>query len=132
MANQTDSTKKYIAVILVRGLVGVSREIGDTLHHLRLRKKHACAVFERSPQVLGMLQKAKDFVTWGYIDDDTYALLKEKRGRKDPKTGELYTYFLLQPPKGGFEKKGIKNTYGHGGVLGFRDEKINDLIKRMV
>lgn len=132
MAEQTKSNSQYIAVILVRGLVGVSTQIKDTLHLLRLRKKHACAVFERTPQIVGMLQKAKDFVTWGYIDEETRTQLSKERGRKNPKTGEEYNFYLLHPPRGGFEKKGIKTTYANGGVLGFRDTKINDLIKRML
>ena len=40
--------------------------------------------------------------------------------------------FRLQPPVKGFERKGIKQPYSMGGVLGYRKEEINDLIKRMI
>jgi len=44
----------------------------------------------------------------------------------------LKTFFKLSPPRKGFEQKGIKAQYSMGGVLGYRKNKINDLIKRMV
>ena len=39
--------------------------------------------------------------------------------------------FKLHPPTKGFKGK-IKKSYGMGGELGYRGEKINELIKRMV
>ena len=39
--------------------------------------------------------------------------------------------FKLHPPTKGFKRK-IKKSYGTGGELGYRGEKINELIKRMV
>jgi len=39
--------------------------------------------------------------------------------------------FKLHPPSKGFKGK-IKKGYGAGGELGYRGEKINELIKRMV
>ena len=39
--------------------------------------------------------------------------------------------FKLHPPTKGFKGK-IKKSYGTGGELGYRGEKINELIKRMV
>ena len=38
----------------------------------------------------------------------------------------------LHPPRGGFERKGIKIPFKVGGALGYRGEKISDLIKRML
>jgi large subunit ribosomal protein L30 len=38
--------------------------------------------------------------------------------------------FRLSPPKKGYE--GIKRGFGAGGALGYRGEKINDLISRMI
>ncbi|MGB9714050.1 MAG: 50S ribosomal protein L30 [Candidatus Bathyarchaeales archaeon] len=39
--------------------------------------------------------------------------------------------FRLHPPTKGFKGK-IKKSYGMGGELGYRGEKINELIKRMI
>jgi large subunit ribosomal protein L30 len=44
----------------------------------------------------------------------------------------LKTYFRLNPPRKGFERGGIKKPFTQGGALGYRGEKINDLIKRML
>lgn len=44
----------------------------------------------------------------------------------------LKLFFKLAPPRGGFERKGTKQPYSMGGVLGYRKEKINDLIKKML
>ncbi|MDD5253611.1 MAG: 50S ribosomal protein L30 [Candidatus Nanoarchaeia archaeon] len=44
----------------------------------------------------------------------------------------LKTFFRLNPPQKGFERAGIKKTFVQGGVLGYRKEKINDLILRML
>jgi len=119
------------AVILIRGLVGSRKPIRDTLAMLRLKKKHACVVVENTPSYNGMLVKVKDYVTYGEISDETYKELVSKRGKKD-KEGKLKPFFELAPPKGGFEKNGIKKSFQQGGVLGYRKEKINDLIKKML
>ncbi len=44
----------------------------------------------------------------------------------------LKPFFRLSPPRKGFERKGTKKPFSIGGVLGYRREKINDLIKRMI
>jgi large subunit ribosomal protein L30 len=43
----------------------------------------------------------------------------------------IQSTFRLRPPTKGF-KGNIKKGYGSGGELGYRGEKINELIKRMV
>lgn len=40
--------------------------------------------------------------------------------------------FRLTPPKKGFERKGIKKSFSIGGVSGYRGEKINEIILRMI
>ena len=44
----------------------------------------------------------------------------------------LKTFFRLKPPIGGFESQGIKTPFSMGGSLGYRGEKINILIKKML
>lgn len=44
----------------------------------------------------------------------------------------LKLFFRLKPPTQGFERKGIKVPYSLGGTWGYRKEKINDLIRRMI
>ena len=120
-----------IAIILIRGRIGTHRDVKYTLDLLRLKKKHVCVVIEEKEETKGMLQKIKDYVTWGTIDEETYKELVDKRGVKDSE-GKLKPFFSMHPPKGGFERKGTKVPFGLGGALGNRKEKINELIKKML
>lgn len=117
---------KRMAVILIRNTTGSSGSIRDTLKMLRLHKKFACAVFNGDGAMLGMLEKVKDYTTYGEIDEATLKALQEKRGVKDKKD------FHLHPPRGGFERKGIKHSFSQGGALGYRGAKINNLINKML
>ena len=45
---------------------------------------------------------------------------------------KLKPVFRLKPPSKGYERKGIKKHHSVGGVLGYRGEKINELLERMV
>lgn len=133
MSEETNESgkKQYLAVIRIRGPVNVKSEVEDTLRMLHLHRKNYCSVFEDSPSVRGMLRKVKDYVTFGVITEETYSLLKEKRGEKD-KEGKLKPFFRLSPPRGGFERKGIKVPFKLGGALGDRGDKIKELIERML
>ncbi len=44
----------------------------------------------------------------------------------------LKQYFKLSPPRHGFERKGIKAPFSLGGALGYRKDKINELVMRMI
>lgn len=125
--------KGKIAVILIRGLIGIVKPIKDTLFLLRLRKKHTCVVIEDNESNRGMLKKVKDYTTFGEISDETLKELIEKRGKKNPKDPKrTKPFFELHPPRGGFERKGTKKSFNQGGALGPRGAKINALVKRML
>lgn len=119
-----------LAIIRLRGTDDVNYRIASTMVMLNIHRKHVCSVYEDSPNIRGMANKCKDYVTYGELDEDTYKLLVEKRGVT--KDGKLLNYFHLQPPKGGFEKNGIKTPFNMKGALGYRAEKINALIKKMI
>lgn len=124
-----------VAVIRIRGQTKLRKEIIDALKMLCLNRKFTCVVLDGTPSILGMITKVKDYVTYGEVTDEMFKLLKEKRGTKtkDEEGKEVYKkFFRLNPPKGGFERKGTKVSFKVGGVLGDRKEKINDLIKRML
>ena len=141
---------KRIAVILIRGLLNLRKPVKDTLKMIRLTRKNHCTILDGNPITLGMLNKIKDYVAWGEIDDATYQELVEKRGEEysGPETcskeiikyrkffvynnKKYKKYFRLSPPKKGFGRKGIKAPFKTGGTLGYHGEKINDLIKRML
>lgn len=144
------SQGQKLAIILVRGMAKSREVIQGTLNLLRLHRKNHCVLAADNPSVRGMLQQAKDYLTWGEITQEMETELMERRGqiyqgRVTDRKGK-YTYrtffdyngkkykpfFALQPPKKGFGRKGIKVAFRAGGALGYRGEKINDLIKRML
>jgi len=115
-----------IAVILIRGLTKVNQDVMDTLTMLNLGKKHTCVILEAKDSTLGMVRKVNDMVTYGTVNETSIKLLNEKR------KSQVQNVFHLNPPRGGFERKGIKQSYTNGGALGDRGDKINDLIAKMV
>ena len=155
---------RRIAVIRIRGVIGVNAKVADTLKKFRLFKKNGCVVVDNRKSYTGMLRKVKDYATWGEINDSTFKKLLLARGRlpgnkqlsepylKDKiKTDAdtfvkeffefkrelkdipgLKAFFRLGMPKKGFEIKGIKVPFSMGGALGYRKDKINDLIERMI
>lgn len=139
MAKHKESHGK-VAVVLVRGMVKVVRPVKETLAMLNLHRKNHGVVIENTPAYHGMLIKVKDYVTWGEIDDATFAELVQKRGQLSDGRGKALEvngkkykrYFALSPPRKGFGRKGIKRAFKIGGALGNRGEKMNDLVKRML
>lgn len=120
-----DNSSKKLAAILVRGLVEVKTEVKDTLRMLNLQKKNACVILDDSPVVRGMLKKCENYITYGEVSDVVIKELNEKRP-------SAKKFFSLHPPRGGFERKGIKKPFNLKGALGYRGDKINVLIKKMI
>jgi large subunit ribosomal protein L30 len=69
------------AIIRVRGKISVNKDIEDTLMLLNLTRVNHCVLYKESDKIAGMLQKGKDLITWGIIDQDTLAKLLLKRGK---------------------------------------------------
>ena len=131
-----------MAVIQIRSVIGANKEVRDTLKMLNLGKVNRCTIIHENPSYKGMLQKVKDYVTWGEIDDETLAALLERAGvenveeavnkiKEGAKLKEVATPSIgLHPPRKGY--KSIKKPFKLGGSSGYRGEKINELIRRML
>lgn len=116
------------SAVLIRGTIGAKQKVKDTLKMLNLTKKNTCIVLEDDNKAqLGMLDVCNDFVTYGDLDEKTHKELEKERGDSHPKEN----VYRLHPPRGGFERKGIKKQYKDGGALGERDT-ITPLIERMI
>jgi len=137
------------AVIRIRSGVHRSYEVNDTMMMLRLNRRMHCIVVKESDSANGMLNKVKDDITWGEISDEVLKKMIIKRGRKERnekltteeaekafseirsgKKAMIKPVFRLTPPSKGF-KKSIKQQYPNG-EIGYRGEKINELILRMI
>jgi large subunit ribosomal protein L30 len=144
--------KRLFAVVRVRGSVGITRQLSDTLMMLRLHRINHCVIIPKNQNYDGMLHKARNFITWGEIDRETLEKLVAKRGRfagdkrvkdvsyakelahfilsgKPVKETGIKPVFRLSPPSKGY--KSTKAIFPKGS-LGYRGEKINELLKRMI
>ena len=151
-----------LAVVRIRGTVDQPQPIKHALKLIRLTRPNHAVVVPNDGTHKGMLQKLKDVVTWGEINKTTLSDLINKRGRlrgnkkidvkflKEHKFESkaafitavfdgkadmrhidgLKPIFRLHPPRKGF--KSVKNPITRGGDLGYRGEKINELLARMM
>ena len=139
------------AAVRIRGPVGVPKAVEDTLNMLRLTRVNHCAVLPKNPSTEGMLKKARNYITWGEVDKETLERMIAKRGRlpgdkrlsgKDAKEASakieksqtmkesgIKLLFRLSPVSGGL--KSTKSDYPKGD-LGYRGEKINSLLRKMM
>ncbi len=76
-----EEKKKCIAVVRIRGVIGASREIKDTLKMLNLKRNYHAVLIDNRPSYLGMLNKVQNYVTWGEPSEEIVALMIKKRGR---------------------------------------------------
>ena len=70
-----------LVVIRIRGSVNVNHHIAATLDMLGLRRVNHAVIIDDRASYLGMLQKVKDYITWGTVDKDDVALILKNRGR---------------------------------------------------
>lgn len=120
-----DNNTQLIAAIRIRGESGMIPQIKDTLQSLNLKNQHNLVFLKSTPNVIGMLKRAKDYITWGEVSAETVSEVETKKGKE-------VKIYRLSPPRGGFERKGIKKPFTTGGVLGYRKDAINALIQKML
>lgn len=116
------TSEKLICVVRIRGKVGLNRDIKETFDRLRLRKKYSCIVIKPNKEQEGMINKVRNFVAFGEINESTLKKLKEKRKTK------IENFFRLHPPRGGIKTK----LHFPKGVLGYHGNRINELVERML
>lgn len=150
-----------IAAIRVRGTTGVRGEVADIMKMLRLNRINHAVILDENPSYKGMLQKSKDYITWGEINEEILIKVITKRGRLPG--GEKVTEEFLKEntshkniedvAKAVFKgekleemgikpvfrlhppRKGFKNVkkaYNEDGTLGYRGEDIENLIGKML
>jgi large subunit ribosomal protein L30 len=148
------------AIVRLRGEVNLRPGAKSTLEMLRIHSVNHCIVVKEDAHYRGMIQKVKDYVAWGKIDDDTLAFLLEKRGRLSGNRRLTEQFLKENTSYGSFKelacavssgavslkdleikpifrlhpaRKGlrtIKKTAQQGGDLGFRTD-LADLIRKM-
>jgi large subunit ribosomal protein L30 len=69
------------AVIRVRGQPDVKPDIRRTMEMMNLTRVNHCVLIPENDAMKGMLQKAKDYVTWGEVNEETLTEMIRVRGR---------------------------------------------------
>jgi len=129
-------------VIRLRGTININEGIARTLEQLHIPRRNSCTIIPDNPHYSGMLQKVKDYVTWGPLDKNGLAAIlpriesttEKKVDSKSILAGkslrelDLKPRIRLHPPRGGF--KSITHPFPVGD-LGNRGDSINDLLVRM-
>lgn len=72
---------RCMVVVRVRGVISASRRVRETLQMLRLTKNNYAILLEKIPSLLGMLNTAKDYITWGEASQELVETLIRERGR---------------------------------------------------
>jgi large subunit ribosomal protein L30 len=138
-----------IAIIRIKGMIGLPKAVQETLHRMLLRRKYALVVLKETEELNKKLKKIRNYVAYGKIDDKTLKDLVEKRaqlinkedkldvskvlagiGEKKAEDLGIKGFFRLHPPRKGIDAK--KHFGVNKGVLGDNKEKINELIWRML
>jgi len=77
----SNHNEKNMVILRIRGSVAIRKELEYTFKLLHLHKKNHATIIRGHPTHLGMLQKIKDYATWGEASIETIALLLSKKGR---------------------------------------------------
>lgn len=121
-----------LAALLIRGMIGMRHDVRLALEALRIRRRMVCVVVPDNPVNRGLMEKCKDFITFGPVTEELVEELRAKRGSLKGRDGKEINVFRMHPPRGGFGAKGIKVPYQLGGPLGLRREGMADLLRRMM
>ena len=147
---------------MIRSPIGVRREVEDTLKMLRLKAVNNCAIVPESPEVKGMIEKVKDVVTYGEVEENIVVEILKKRLRLkngehiDEKNLKQFTdfdkfeNFAKEISEGRVKLKDFENVQpifrltppskGFNSVkeaypkgdVGYRGKEINELLRRMI
>jgi large subunit ribosomal protein L30 len=104
-----------LVAVKIRGSIDAREKTQKTLQTLSLDQKNKATVLEDNDSNKGMLEKAKDYIAYGKVDEETAEKVQQKTN--------------LTPPTGGF--KSTKKQYHQGGSLGKRDD-METLLEKML
>ncbi len=131
---------KLLAVVRVRGTNNVRESIGHTLERLNLKQVNNLSLVQGTESNMGMIRKCNSYITYGEVQQDVLEKLLERKGIKasaaelmggKKRIKELVDLPIhMHPPKRGY--RNIKAGFNAKGDLGYRGEKINELLKRMM
>ncbi|MBD3260811.1 MAG: 50S ribosomal protein L30 [Candidatus Altiarchaeales archaeon] len=140
---KTADTLRHIGLTRVNHLVlmpkdevnqGMIKKAAEYVTWGEINKKTLKKLIERRGRLSGDRKITDDYVA----DNSEYNSLSEfteKLLAGEAKTSDLKgmkKVFRLNPPVGGWDRKGIKKHVNQGGALGYRRSDVNKLIERMI
>ncbi len=69
-----------VAVVRIRGHAKIQWSAVDTMNRLKLNRVNHCVVLPKTKTTDGMLQRVKDYVTWGELGHESLARMLFQRG----------------------------------------------------
>ena len=80
MTKISDEKGGALIILRVRGSVAISKELEYTFKLFHITRKNHATIIQGNPSYLGMLQRIKDYATWGEASLETISLLLKERG----------------------------------------------------
>jgi len=111
---------------------GMLKKAKDYITWGEIDKKTLIELIKRRGRLVGDVPITEEYIknatSYNSLEELADALLEGKVKYKD--LPNVKPIFRLHPPRGGYE--GIKRPFSLKGALGYRGEKINELIMRML
>lgn len=127
--------KKHNCVVIENTpqYIGMIEQVKEVITWGEIDEQTFRALLEKRGRLPGTMKLTKEYLK-AKCNTDFETFTKEfmacKRELKD--IPGLKLFFKLNPPVHGFERKGLKVPYSLGGVVGYRKDKINGLLARMM
>lgn len=80
-ANKEEHKNSVIAIVRIRGNVGLNPNVRKTFELMRLYRKNYCVIVKNTPSMIAMVRRIKDFATFGELGEETFVKLLQMRGR---------------------------------------------------
>lgn len=127
--------KKFNCIVIPNSKVyeGMLKKVANNVTWGEINKETLKLLLEKRGRLPGKKPLTEEYtknklkLTIEQFSEDVFTFKKELKDLPG-----LKLFFKLSPPRFGFESKGTKKPFSLGGVLGYRKDKINDLIKRML
>ena len=136
--------------IRIAGEVNLDGSVSEFLSRLRMRRKYSAVLMQNTPENVATLNKLRDVVAFGPIDEATLKELIKARAqmkdttkkldvdktltqvqKEDHNEWDIKPFFRLHPPRGGIDSR-LHFGVSKKAVLGNNKEKINELVRRML
>ncbi|MHA1200077.1 MAG: 50S ribosomal protein L30 [Candidatus Heimdallarchaeaceae archaeon] len=96
--SQNEEKLELIAVIRLRGTINVHFKVQENLDMLNIQRPNYMTLVPNTSSYLGMLKKAKDFITWGEVDQKALEHVIAKRGELPGRTKITNKYLKENTP----------------------------------